>query len=397
MSTPAATPATRYTLRDLPLPAKLVVTTFLISVGLGYLWAMAQIHFKHASAGEPMPTQADLVARFSGVPWPLVPKPPKEEKGEQIARADAIGVKVPGVKIKAVIDTRCAWCHGPGGEKDDQPLTNYDEIAVYLQPKPDHLKGQFHTVVTGNRKNFNKKNMVKAFFEKSQDWEDLNPGQQKAVEPQREAERLAVVAWLEAGAPKAQYQADAFPLPPDLNQQNLPKELLTPAAPLAPAAVGGAKPPPDPWEEAKRKRLSVEALTQSTHAHLLTFSILWALTGLTFAFTRYPYLVRVVLAPIVLIAQVIDVWCWWLARLDPPAGPYFALAIMGTGGIVGLGLVLQIVLGLWDLYGRKGRLVLILLFLTGAGLFGLAFEKVIGPQLQAERAAAAGNANNGNH
>ena len=54
-TTPTPDPA-RYTLRDLPLPAKLVVTTFLISVGLGYLWAMAQIHFKHASAGEPMPT-----------------------------------------------------------------------------------------------------------------------------------------------------------------------------------------------------------------------------------------------------------------------------------------------------------------------------------------------------
>src|SRR5205807_1752760 len=100
-------------------------------------------------------------------------------------------------------------------------------------------------------------------------------------------------------------------------------------------------------------------------------------------------------APIVLVAQVVDVFCWWLARLEPPAGPYFALAIIGTGGIVGLGLVLQIVLSLWDLYGRKGRLVLALLFLTGAGLFGLAFEKVIAPQLQAERAAVAGNANNG--
>ena len=53
----------RWTLRDLPLPAKLVVTTFLISVGLGYLWAMAQIHFKHASPGNPMPTLADRKAR----------------------------------------------------------------------------------------------------------------------------------------------------------------------------------------------------------------------------------------------------------------------------------------------------------------------------------------------
>ena len=252
-----------------------------------------------------------------------------------------------------------------------------------------------HTVLTGNRKNWNTKNMVKAFFEKSQDWEDLKPDERKAVEPQREAERLALVAWVEAGAPKEQYDADGFPLPPGFNDQNLPKEVRTVAAPLAPAAVAGAKPPPDPWKEAKRRQLSVEALTQSTHAHLLTFSILWALTGLTFAFTRYPYAIRCVLSPVVLMAQVIDVGCWWLSRLDPPAGPYFALAVIGTGTVVGVGLVLQIVLSLWDLYGRTGRLVLILLLLTGIGGFGLAFEKVIGPQLQAEKVAAAGaNGNN---
>ena len=119
--------------------------------------------------------------------------------------------------------------------------------------------------------------------------------------------------------------------------------------------------------------------------------MLWALTGFVFAFTRYPFAIRVALAPIVLIAQVLDIGCWWLARLDPPVGPYFALAIMGTGGIVGLGLILQIVLSLWDLYSRRGRLFLLLLFLTGGGLFGLAYVKVIEPQLQAERKIVADN------
>ena len=395
MSTPILPTPTRYTLRDLPLPAKLVVTTFLISVGMGYLWAMAQIHFKHASAGEPMPTQADLVARFSGVPWPLVPKPEGEEKKDNaLANADAIGVKVPAVKIKTVLNTRCVWCHSKDGDEGDKPLSTHDEILVYMAPKPEHPKGQLHTVVTGNRKNFNSKNMVKAFFEESADWPDLTPEQRKQVEPSREAERLAVVAWVEAGAPKPHYEADAFPLPAGFNDKDLPGNLKTVAPPLAPAAVGAPKPPPDPWKEAKRKQLSVEALTQSTHAHLLTFSILWALTGLTFAFTRYPSYIRTFLAPIVLIAQVIDVWCWWLARLQPPAGPYFALAIMGTGTVVGVGLVLQIVLSLWDLYGRKGRLVLILLFIAFISGFGLAFDKVINPQLEAERQAV--NAANNN-
>src|SRR6476661_1092513 len=101
MSTPPTAPPARFTLRDLPVPAKLVVTTFLIAVGMGYLWAMAQIHFKHATAGEPMPTQADLVTRFSGVPWPLVPKV-EEKKDDAQDKGNAIGVKVPAVKIKTI-------------------------------------------------------------------------------------------------------------------------------------------------------------------------------------------------------------------------------------------------------------------------------------------------------
>jgi hypothetical protein len=76
-----SSPTPRFTLRDLPLPAKLVVSTFLISVGLGYLWAMAQIHFKHASPGRPMPGIEDLVARFSGKPWPPEPKPGPRSRG----------------------------------------------------------------------------------------------------------------------------------------------------------------------------------------------------------------------------------------------------------------------------------------------------------------------------
>ena len=47
----------RFTLRDLPLPAKLVLTVFLMSVGLGYMWGMAQMHFKHAAgSGDLLPS-----------------------------------------------------------------------------------------------------------------------------------------------------------------------------------------------------------------------------------------------------------------------------------------------------------------------------------------------------
>ena len=387
-ATPTLTPV-RFTLRDLPLPAKLVLTTFLVSVGLGYLWAMAQIHFKHASPGRPMPTLADLVARFSGVPWPLEPKPAEDpaKKAEKVAEATAngTGLVVPGVKIKTLVDNRCAVCHKPGGDKDDVPLQNYEEIAKYLVKTTDHPRGHLYTVLTGTRKSWGKKSMVKAFFEKAPDWEDLTAEQRKAEEPKRELEHKLMAAWAEAGAPKLSYEKDAFPLPPDVKPTDLPEDLrTTAAAPAQPTAPAG-KPPVDKWAEAKSKRLSVDALTQSTHAHLLTFSLLWAATGLIFAFTSYSSFVRSVLSPLVLAAQVVDVACWWLARLDG-IGPYFALAIMGTGAVVGLGLGAQIVLSIWNMYGPKGKAVVLLLFLAGAALFGLTYVKVIEPQLQAERA-----------
>ena len=69
MSGPA-TATTRFTLRQLPLPAKLVVTCFLLAVGVGYSSAMVQLHFQHTQAdGSPMPGWRDVVAIFAGKEW----------------------------------------------------------------------------------------------------------------------------------------------------------------------------------------------------------------------------------------------------------------------------------------------------------------------------------------
>src|SRR5262249_5439526 len=110
-----------------------------------------------------------------------------------------------------------------------------------------------------------------------------------------------------------------------------------------------------------KRQMSVERLTESTHLHALSFAVLFTLTGLVFAFSSYPVWIRCFLAPLVLLAQVVDLSCWWLARLDG-IGPYFALAIMGTGAVVGTGLMLQIVLSLFNMYRWSGKLVLLLLF-----------------------------------
>ena len=60
--------APRIALRQLPLAARLVLSVFLIAVGLGYFSAMIQLHMKHSKKeGEPLPTPADVVEVFAGL------------------------------------------------------------------------------------------------------------------------------------------------------------------------------------------------------------------------------------------------------------------------------------------------------------------------------------------
>ena len=117
---------------------------------------------------------------------------------------------------------------------------------------------------------------------------------------------------------------------------------------------------------------------------VVAFAVLFTLTGLIFAFTSYPAFLRGSLGPAVLVIQVADVACWWLARLDG-VGPTFALAIIATGSLVAIGLFFQIMLSLFSMYGTRGKAVLVLLIaLTALGFWWL-WTGHIAPALEAER------------
>src|SRR5207244_2104695 len=116
-------------------------------------------------------------------------------------------------------------------------------------------------------------------------------------------------------------------------------------------------------------------LAQTTHAHLLAFAILYGATGLAFCFTSYPQSVRLVFGPLALVAQVLDIACWWLARVHPG----FAQAIFFTGLVAGLGLAVQILGCWWDLCSAAGKkwLLGILVVLIVAGILGTIFWLVM--------------------
>ena len=149
--------------------------------------------------------------------------------------------------------------------------------------------------------------------------------------------------------------------------------------------------PPPGSDPAQARQISREALVQSTHVHMLSFSMLYLISGLIFAFTSYPMWMKIILSPLPLIVQMMDISCWWLARLDhlgpfENVGPFFAMMIMGTGGIVGMSIAAQIILSLMNLFGNTGRAVLVFLMLFGVVAGYFVQTKVIGPMLDDERA-----------
>jgi hypothetical protein len=339
-------------LRDLPLPVRLTLSLFLLAVGAGYLAALVQLHFQHASRGNPLPTPDDVVARFSGIEnfW----------TGPRSAEPDA---------------------------KPPRPVCQLERVIMGPEEGlPFNGSGT----------------MAPAFFKKDSTFKkkiNQDPAFEPKMREEREGERLALQAWINAPPDerKEAYQNDSFPLPESLTKRPLTKKYLAAGNVKVQSILYDrcakchesegleGKVALDTYESLEKymqvprpvlgadgttvvkstRQMSVERLTETTHLHALSFAVLFTLTGLVFAFSSYPAWIRSLLAPAVLLAQMVDVCCWWLARLEG-VGPYFALAIMGTGAVVGIGLMLQIILSLFNMYRLSGKAVLLLLFAAAA-------------------------------
>lgn len=368
-ATPDAPP--RFTLRHLPLPAKLVLSTFLLAVGIGYTSAMVQLHMHHSDRdGTTLPTKQNVIAVFAGKVWKT-----------KDAAAD---------------------------------------------PTPCKLE----LVVMGDKNGgFTSNNMAPAFFKHdgaNYNKQASDAARKPKLDAERDGERRALVEWAKA-APvtrKKAYDDNRFTLPKGLEQLVVTPNYVDKAVPgpgptvliqtlinnrcvrchkadgemseiplgtyealLAYLPVVEDIPDGGGYVDSGRL-MSLEKLTQSTHAHLLSFAVLFTFTGLIFAFTGLPGIIRGTVGPIVLVAQVADISCWWLARLPDPYGPVFAQAIIFTGGVVGVGLAAHIVGGLFGMYGSKGKAVLVLLFAVAAGGGAATWKSVIEPHLAGEKQKA---------
>jgi mono/diheme cytochrome c family protein len=357
----------QFTLRDLPLPVKVVATVFLLAVGAGYGSAMVQLHMQDSKSGQPMPTVADVIRKYTGkVKFDPANAPPP-----------------PVSQLEALIM----------GPIEGQPWNG-----------------------TGS--------MAPAFFHKDPAYKKLieaKPAEKARIDAEREGERAVSKWWiaLSPDARKTAYDTDRCDIGADRAPAAITPEFknadgtykiksLLDARCARCHAPGEAqdKYPLSKYEEFEKyltvpvqpqpvngyikvsEPIDVSKLTQSTHAHLLSFAVLFSLTGVIFACSSYPTGMRVILGPWVVIAVFTDVSLWWLARLCDEWGPFFAMGIIATGGAAGMGLGAQITLSVFNMYGRKGKLMLAVMFGAGAGLAGFLFVNKIQPILAAKQNAA---------
>ena len=352
------TSPSQWTLANLSLPVRLTLAVFMVSVGIGYFSALVNLHFQEASPGELLPTPDDVVTAYHG----------KSNTGQLLRLLEAH----PSLPFNGQGSMRAAFLQQKVGGWEAAVKRKGRELKLDLDNPPDRKKAE------------------------------------QAVLADLEGERLALIAWVksEDEKRKATYEEDAFPLEGALKTHPITARFVEEGAAKVKSILEtrcarchasgvngpGAQYPLESYEEiavyfkadpSSGKSLAKLALT--THVHLLGFSVLYGMTGLLFALTGYPWIMRLGIAPLALFAQVIDISFWWLARLEAPYGPMFAQFIPVSGGIVAVALGLQILLTLFALFGKVGRVILVLLILaTGAGA-GIAFQQVIDPYLKWEK------------
>jgi mono/diheme cytochrome c family protein len=354
-----------YSLRDLPLPAKVVVSVFLMAVGLGYTSAMVQLHFQDSKSGKPMPTVADVILKYTGKKWFETDPPAPVSKLERLVMGDT--------SADAVFNGTGSMA--PAFFSKD-PTTGAKKYANLIKATPDK-KAEIDARRDGER------HVVRAWLNAPPDARRAAYEADNFVPPEGQAPKAIDPDWKGEGGYKVKSILDArcvachgkggpqesFPLE---TYAQLEKYMTVPAVATVPPGGG--------WVRVEEP-MSMDKLTQTTHTHLLSFAMLFSLTGLAFAFSSYPKAARLILAPWVTLAVVADVSLWWLARLSEEWGPYFAMGIIGTGGAAGMGLAGQIVLSLFSMYGARGKAVLVGLFLLGGAAGGLVFLNKIQPAL----------------
>jgi hypothetical protein len=344
----------RFVLGNLNLPARLVVAAFLLSVGAGYFAALIQLHFQHASPGTLLPNTEDAATVYYG----------------------RVG------------------------------MSQLERLLVMDEGKPFNGSGSMRQTFTIKSAGWRS-----AISRRAKENQVSLRQAEEELRSERDGERLAVLDWIHAGAERRAFDEDNYVLSSRLARHPITAEFMergsdgtrrVKVSSILEHRCGrchaegksdsASQFPLQNWEQVHEYceiptsagGISLRKLAQSTHVHLLGFSLLFGLTGLILALTSYPAWLRGLLGPMPLVAQLVDIGFWWLGRLDPT----FARGIIVTGSIVALGLFLQVTLSLFNLFGKRGKVVLVGLLLSSCVAGYVVKERVIAPYLAKEAVSA---------
>ncbi|AMV29740.1 hypothetical protein VT84_35435 [Gemmata sp. SH-PL17] len=282
-----------YTLRDLPLPVKVVASVFLLAVGAGYTSAMLQLHIQDSKSGKPMPTVEDVVLKFTGKKKvdPNAPPPRPVSRLEALITSETVVIN--GASMSAAFTTE-------DRAKGDLKFANAVKIRGAETVKAERKGEQAVFALWISTPEEQRKATYVA--------DKFVPPVGKmpaAVTPGlKDGDAIKIKTLIEARCvtchSKGGEKEDVL-----LDTHEGLKTFMTVTA-AAPAVNGWVK---------VEEPISISKLTQSTHAHLLSFAMLFSLTGVIFAFSSWPAWMRVIIGPSVVIAVFADVSLWWLARL----------------------------------------------------------------------------------
>jgi hypothetical protein len=359
-------------LRDLPLAARLTLATFLISVGIGYISALVQLHFQHAEPGEVLPGESAVIAVFHGSKTK-----PVSVMERLITAPENLSFNVNGQMTVAFTTRSEGWksdikarAKALAKKRNEDKPAEHDLRDAELDVRKERL-GERDVLVAWIREGSKKEDYEKDSYTLNAKLKDQPITPSYLVEGDVKAAKIKSI--LQDRCVRCHAKQDG-----DANAVNYPLETYAELEKYLVVPPGETMPP----------KLGLEKLAQSTHVHLLGFSMLYGLTGFLLAMTSWNFWVRCLLAPLPLIAQVIDISCWWLARIPGDAGVFFALVIPATGGIVALGLVSQILLTLFGIFERMGRMVIVGLLLLAVVLGLTAKFAVVDPYFAAKNAEA---------
>jgi len=262
----------------LSLPAKLLITLLLLIIGPGYLFGTANIYFKHQNAdGVPGLGIDDLKAAFHGMTQEF----PPEDK--VIVNSTMLEQVRPDGDMREHLDK--------GGEPAVRGLIQWLENAA----KEDEFK---------------------------------KPGLARPGDPSAQA--IIKAHCIEC------HNADGG------DMEEIPYAATATSDPEYDLVMVTAKPETTRETSGVRtielKPLSTAKLVHVTHAHVMTVPMFTFVVGVLFLMTGIPQSIKLVLGPLPMLAVLLDISGWWIARYVES----FIYVIGAAGGLHGATYALQV-------------------------------------------------------